>query len=165
MQKNPQIQCRKICRYNAEKSTDTAHTKTDVAEPGDCCARKKETSFVGIKSDLLHKNRPSYLAVSISQMHVHMHARTHVHTHTHTSIHTNSFPQTHTGMDTNTHIQTHTHTQMYTDKYMNKHLLSFCLFSPWYNHNGWLGIKHQVTYLLSAFSEFIQKSWIPMEHN
>ena len=24
----------------------------------------------------------------------------------------------------------------------------YCTFSPWYNHNGWLGVKHQVTYCI-----------------
>ena len=30
-----------------------------------------------------------------------------------------------------------------------------CLDSPWYNRTGWLGIKHQRTYLLTLFGEFL----------
>ena len=26
--------------------------------------------------------------------------------------------------------------------------LAFCIASPWYDRNGWLGVKHQITYLL-----------------
>ena len=29
--------------------------------------------------------------------------------------------------------------------------LSFASVSPWYNHTGWLGVKHQVNYLLLCF--------------
>ena len=28
-------------------------------------------------------------------------------------------------------------------------LISLPGYSPWYNHNGWLGVKHQITYLLA----------------
>ena len=41
-------------------------------------------------------------------------------------------------------------------------LLCFCLFfpSPWYNRTGWLGVKHQLTYLLVFFTElFTQSIW------
>ena len=43
------------------------------------------------------------------------------------------------------------------------------IVSPWYNRNGWLGVKHQVTYLLTfplsnAFSWlYIRSHWLPMQ--
>ena len=43
--------------------------------------------------------------------------------------------------------------------YFFKSCWSFCLFlSPWYNRNGWLGIKHQVSYLLVIFLQKIPQS-------
>ena len=41
--------------------------------------------------------------------------------------------------------------------------LSFC-FSPWYNRTCWLGVKHQVTYLLTRFTsikKYLKKKGIP----
>ena len=28
---------------------------------------------------------------------------------------------------------------------------TFSMFSPWHNRTGWLGVKHQLTYLLTYF--------------
>ena len=36
--------------------------------------------------------------------------------------------------------------------------LSYCS-SPWYNHTGWLGIKHQVTYYLMFFGCTSERGW------
>ena len=39
-------------------------------------------------------------------------------------------------------------------------LLSFFFFSPWYNRTGWLGVKHQVTYLLLiCFFSRLYSAW------
>ena len=136
--KNPRIQCRKphrysveksrySCnsaeknRYSAEKSTDTMQNypgtvqKTDVAEPGDCSDRKKETSFVGIKSDLLPQYFHRFYAKMVLNILLSLFHRctctcthTHTHTHTHTCTSTHVYTQTHS----------HKHTQVWTQTYM-----------------------------------------------
>ena len=35
----------------------------------------------------------------------------------------------------------------------------FCLSSPWYNHTRWLGVKHQLTYLLVCIWRQQQQPW------
>ena len=36
--------------------------------------------------------------------------------------------------------------------------------SPWYNRNGWLGVKHQVTYLLNRCSGGMSHDWSVLGH-
>ena len=66
---------------------------------------------------------------------------------------------------THTHTHTHTHTQINTIATTWKGELlnhvfpwatgnffsALCVHSPWYNRTGWLGVKHQLTYLLTYF--------------
>ena len=71
------------------------------------------------------------LTFSLSHSLTHTHAYTHAHTHTHIHAHTHA----------------HTHTRSLAHSYPHPHsnpLLPRC------NHNGWLSIKHQVTYLLTS---------------
>ena len=47
-----------------------------------------------------------------------------------------------------TFIQTQKPFSIYMSVYLSV-CLSICLSSPWYNRTGWLGVKHQLTYLLT----------------
>ena len=53
---------------------------------------------------------------------------------------------------THTHTQTHTHSLSLT-------IYIYIYISPWYNRTGWLGIKHQSTYLLSLSLSFCFSLW------
>ena len=74
----------------------------------------------------------------------------------------------HTNKHTHTHLNTHTHARTYTRKWIqftkiinviNNLVYQLCitkpftfLLSPWYNRTRWLGVKHQLTYLLTILS-------------
>ena len=42
---------------------------------------------------------------------------------------------------------------------LQSQVVTDCYWLPWYNHNGWLGVKHQVTYLLTHHWLELDSSW------
>ena len=75
---------------------------------------------------------------------------TRAHTRRLSSAHTRTRARTRARAHTHTH--THTHTHIYTYIYAPT-----CSWSSWCNCNGWLGVKHQVTYLIMQVERDLQK--------